>query len=296
MRTNVARGLPGAKSYDNIVFMAVHVNGNLATHFGRQVRKERQARGWTLRELSARSGIDFSHLSRIEAGKRPPTEAIADAMDNVFPERHGWFREFYEDSKSAMPPGLRSWTEIEDKAARLSVWCPGTIHGLFQTTDYARVFLSTLNAPAEVVDARLASRMARQKRVLYRDDPPAVVCIIDHVALFRGVGSADIMTAQMRHLLSVARLPNVTLQILPAVAHPATASELIIADHNAAYAEHLAAGGVYTEPETITRLELIFTTIRSECYRASDSAATIGKAEKLWTGASRHSAERTVRA
>jgi transcriptional regulator with XRE-family HTH domain len=291
------RGLPGAKSYDNIAVMPVHGNGNLATHFGRQVRKERLARGWSLRELSARSGIDFSHLSRIEAGKRPPTEAIADAMDNVFPERHGWFREFYEDSKSAMPPGLRSWTEIEDKAARLSVWCPGTIHGLFQTEDYARVFLSTLaSVPAEVVEARLASRMARQQRVLHRDDPPTVTYVIDHVALFRGVGSAEIMAGQMRHLLSMARLSNVTLQILPAVAHPATASELIIADNSAAYAEHLAAGGVYTDPETVTRLELIFTTIRSECYRASDSAAAIGKAGKLWTGASRHTAGRTDRA
>ncbi len=276
--------------------MAVHINGNLATHFGRQVRKERLARSWSLRELSARTGIDFSHLSRIEAGKRPPTEAIADAMDKVFPGRRGWFREFYDDSKSAMPPGLRSWTEIEDKAARLSVWCPGTVHGLFQTEAYARVFLSTLaSVPAEVVEARLASRMERQQRVLRRDDPPAVECIIDHVALFRGVGSPEIMAAQMRHLLDVATLPNVTLQVLPAVAHPATASELIIADNSAAYAEHLAAGGVYTDPETITRLELIFTTIRGECYRASDSAATIGKAEKLWTGASRHSAVRTAR-
>src|SRR6201999_2478722 len=95
------------------------------------------------------------------------------------------------------------------------------------------------------------------------------------------------------HLLELASLPNVTLQVLPPVAHPATASELIIADNDAAYAEHLVAGGVYTEPETVCRLELIFTTIRAECYRASDSAAIIRKAEKLWTGASRRSAGRT---
>ena len=38
------------------------------------------------------------------------------------------------------------------------------------------------------------------------------------------------MTAQMRHMLAVAALPDVTLQVLPAVAHPATGSEIIIAD------------------------------------------------------------------
>jgi transcriptional regulator with XRE-family HTH domain len=274
--------------------MTVHGIGNMTTHFGRQIKKERLARGWSLRELSAHSGIDFSHPSKIEAGKRPPTAKVADAMDAVFPERRGWFREYYEDSKSSIPPGLRSWAEHEDKAVRLSIWSPGIVHGLFQTADYARVFLSTLaSVPAEVVEARLANRLARQQRVLHREDPPAVTCIIDHVALYRGVGSPEIMAAQMRHLLEVASLPNVTLQMLPPVAHPATASELIIADNNAAYAEHLVAGGVYTEYDTVTRLELIFTTIRAECYRASDSAAIIRKAEKLWTGASHRSAAKT---
>jgi hypothetical protein len=53
------------------------------------------------------------------------------------------------------------------------------------------------------------------------------------------------MTAQMRHMLAVAALPDVTLQVLPAVAHPATGSEIIIADEWA-YAEHAASGFVYT--------------------------------------------------
>jgi transcriptional regulator with XRE-family HTH domain len=277
--------------------MTVNSAGNPGTHFGNQVRKERLARGWGLRELASASGVGIGHLSMIENGKRPPTAKLAAAMDRAFPGRHGWFTEYYEDSKSAIPPGLRVWAEHEDRAARLYVWANSQVHGLFQTEAYARVFLSTLaSVPAEVVDQRLANRMARQQRVLYRHDPPAVVCVIDHVALFRGVGSPEIMSAQLRHLLDLAAMPNVTMQILPAVAHPATASELIIADDDAAYCEHLVSGGVFTETETVTRLELIFTTIRSECYRASDSAAIIRKADQLWTGARQATADRTARA
>jgi hypothetical protein len=268
--------------------MTAHNGGNPATYFGRQMKKERLARGWTLRELSARTGINFSHLGRIENGHRPPTQAVADACDRVFPERKNWFREYYEESQSWMPPGLRSWTEHEDKAVRLSVWAPGIVHGLLQTEDYARTFFALLpGASDEVIAARLANRMERQRRVLFRkDDPPSVSCVVDHTALYRLVGSPQIMAAQMRHLAEVARMPNVTLQVLPAVAHPATASELIIADNNAAYAEHLAAGGVYTEDDRVAYLERLFAMIRAECYRASDSAAILGKAERIWTGES----------
>ena len=263
---------------------------NLALgHFGRQMRKERLARGWSLPELSQHMrGINHGHLSRIERGVRPPTENIADLCDEVFPERKGWFREYYEESKSWTPPGLRSWAEHEDKAVRLSVWAPGIVHGLFQTEDYARTMITTLpGVTDEVVAARLASRMERQRRALFRkDDPPSVGCIVDHAALYRLVGSPEIMAGQMRHLAEVAALPNVTLQVLPAIAHPATASELIIADNNAAYAEHLAVGGVYTEDETVTSLERLFATIRGEGYRVSESLAVIRKAEEIWTGAS----------
>jgi transcriptional regulator with XRE-family HTH domain len=262
-------------------------SGNPVSHFGKQVRKERLGRGWSLDELARRTEIAAGHWSRIENGKRPPTEKVALAADRVFLERKGWFREYYEESKSWMPPGLRSWAEHEDKAVRLYVWAPGIVHGLFQTADYARVFLELLpGVTNEVIAARLASRMERQRRVLFRDDAPSVTAVIDHTALYRMVGSPQIMAAQLRRLADVAKLPNVTMQVLPSVAHPATASELIIADNNAAYAEHLAGGGVYTEDETVTRLERIFATIHGECYRASESASVIRKAAEIWTGGS----------
>jgi len=115
-----------------------------------------------------------------------------------------------------------------------------------------------------------------------RDDPPLAWLLVDQLALYRLVGSPEIMAAQMRHLLAVAGMPNVTLQVLPAVAHPANASELIVTD-NAAYAEHVAGGYVFTEEETVTRLTRLFHTILSESYRASDSAAMIEEVGQKWT-------------
>jgi transcriptional regulator with XRE-family HTH domain len=264
---------------------------NPVSHFGKQLKKERLAHGWSLPELSRRTGIDAGHLSRLENGKRPPTEAIALACDDVFPERRGWFGEYYEDSRTWAPPGFRSWAEYEDRAARLSVWSPGVLHGLLQTEAYARALLETSPGVSdEVVEARLASRMSRQRRVLMRDDPPSACWIIDHAALYRCVGSPEVMAAQMGHLLEAARFANLTMQVLPAIAHPATQSGFMIAD-GAAYAEHVAGGYVFTDQETATSIERLFDTLRGECYRVSESLAIIGKAGDLWTGASRATAE-----
>jgi transcriptional regulator with XRE-family HTH domain len=75
-------------------------------YFGRQVRKERLAAGWTLAEFGQRTGYDPAHVSRIETGKRPATEVFARSCGQAFPGRAGWFSEFYEESRTwvAAPP------------------------------------------------------------------------------------------------------------------------------------------------------------------------------------------------
>jgi transcriptional regulator with XRE-family HTH domain len=259
-------------------------NGNIAaTHFGRQMRKERQAHGWSLREFNARTGIDMGQASRIETGKQPPTEKVADACDRVFPGRRGWFREYYEESKSWVPAGFRSWPEYEDKAVTLRVWAPTIIHGLLETEKYARVMLSVYPGVSDdVVTARLASRMQRQQRILYRADPPDIHAIVDEAALYRRVGSAEVMVGQMSHLLELGALDHVRLQVMPAIEHPCNPSEMIIAD-DAVYAESLAGGGTYTSPETVDRLGRLFATLAGECYRVSESRLLVERMRDTWT-------------
>jgi transcriptional regulator with XRE-family HTH domain len=228
--------------------MAVNDHNSAATHFGRQMRKERLAHGWSLHELARQTGIDVSQLSRVENGKRPPSEKLAAKCDEVFPSRRGWFTDWYDESRywAEIPPGFRSWSEIEEKAARLCDWYPGIVTGLLQSEDYARAILSTYPGVSdETVASRLAARMERQRRLFTRETPPRAWFVVDEMALYRRVGSPEIMAAQMRHLAEVAAALKVTVQVLPAVAHPANASGFIVAD-DSAWCEHLASGGVYT--------------------------------------------------
>jgi lambda repressor-like predicted transcriptional regulator len=267
-----------------MVAMVLNTDGHPATHFGRQMRKERVARGWSLREMSARTGINLGTLSQVENGKRPPTERIADKCDEVFPGRKGWFREYYEESKSWTPAGFRNWGEYEDKAASLRVWSPGIIHGLAQTEGYARALIDVEPATTdEIARVRLANRMARQRRVLYREDAPSAWFVVDVMALYRLVGSPEVMAAQMDRLLEIAALPRATVTVMPPVAHPANASEFIIADDTAAYAEHMISGFTYTEDISVSALTVRFDRLRGECLRASESLTFIREMRETWT-------------
>ena len=268
--------------------MAGNGSGNPATHFGRQMRKE-------LQELARATGINVGHLSRIENGKRPPTENLAAACDAAFPERRGWFSEYYEEMRtwSEVPAAFKDWSELEDKAATLSAWAPAVIHGLLQTEDYAAALLHTYpGAGEEAVQTRLAARMERQRRLFARD--VLAWFIIDELSLYRLAESAQVMAAQMRHLADVAVMPNVTLQVLPAVANPGVTSGFVIAD-DAAYAEHAASGFVYTG-ETVSALMRIFDSLRTEAYRGSESLKMIEGMAGSWAarGARAATAEPTA--
>jgi transcriptional regulator with XRE-family HTH domain len=260
-----------------------------ATHFGRQMRKEREAHGWTLRDLAARTRTDFTTLSRVENGRRPPTQALAARCDELFPTRRGWFSDWYDESRTwaEVPAGFRSWAEVEERAVSLRDWYPGIVTGLLQSEGYARALVSVQpHITPEALAARLASRMERQRRVLDRDSPPSAWFIIDQMALFREIGSPEVMAAQCAHLLAVAQGPNVTMTVMPAVTHSANASGFILADNpgqaGSAWCEHLAGGYVYTEQETVNDLSVRFDRLRAESHRESDSLNMIERLGKQW--------------
>jgi transcriptional regulator with XRE-family HTH domain len=274
----------------NIVSMTENSANNPATHFGKQMRKERLARGLGLREFAALTRLNPGHLSRIENGKRPPTEGVAAACDAAFPERRGWFTEYYEELRgwSEVPAAFRNWAEFEEKAVRLCDWWPSVVSGFLQTEGYARALIAVVpDTSPETAAVRLANRMDRQRRILERDDPPKVVFLVDELALYRLVGGTEVMAAQMRRLLEVAALPKFTIQILPAVAHNANASGFIISDDVAVYAEHVAGGYTFTDEQTVTSLALRFDTLRGECYKVSETVALLERMAERWaTGVS----------
>lgn len=256
--------------------------GGVAGHFGRQVRRDRLAHGWTITELAQRAGLNAAHLSRVENGKRPPTARIAASLDAVFTERRGWYLTWLEETRTApeIPATFRSWSDYEERTTTLRVWMPTIIDGLAQTADYARALIDlSPGVTAATAEARLKGRMERQRRVLA--SVRSVTLLVDEMALYRRVGDAAVMADQCAHLIEAAATPSLTLQVMPAIAHTSMASGYLIADE-AVWCEHVVSAEVYTEPDIVMNVVARHDSLRAECYRASESLALIGRAERLW--------------
>jgi transcriptional regulator with XRE-family HTH domain len=245
-------------------------------HFGRQVKKARQARGWTIREAGRQLGYDDAQVSRVETGTRPPTESFAKACDRVWPERNGWFLDYYTESREwlATPPWFRPWLPIEAAATDLRVWAYDVVPGLTQTEDYARETLSLEPGVApEVIAERVAARMARQS-VLMRPDLAAWF-LVSEVALRAIVGSPTVMADQAEHMLTVSALRSVTIQVVPAgVAHCGMSGAFDVAT-GGAYVATAFGGMVFEDTATLQGLVRRFDTIRAQAWSAPESLNVI---------------------
>ncbi|MET7990378.1 helix-turn-helix transcriptional regulator [Amycolatopsis sp. NPDC005232] len=91
------------------------------------------------------------------------------------------------------------------------------LHGLLQTSDYARALILSMSADqytAGELEQRVAARIARQQ-IITKGGAPNLHFIVDELVLHRIVGDRDVMYGQLRKLLALTENPNVTIQLLP---------------------------------------------------------------------------------
>jgi transcriptional regulator with XRE-family HTH domain len=118
-----------------------------------------------------------------------------------------------------------TYVGLEQAAATLSYYQSSIVPGLLQSAEYARAMHGG-SMPADFSPERaneLVEVRIRRQQVLTRDPALQLLAVLDEAVLHREVGGSAVMAAQLRHLITTANLPNVTLQVIPysAGAHPA---------------------------------------------------------------------------
>lgn len=139
-------------------------------------------------------------------------------------------RAWWHDYAGVLPPESARFFGLEDGAATIDHLAGSAVlPGLLQTEAYARALIGSANDDPAAIALRIELRRRRQP-LLTRPKAPAITAVIHEAALVALMGSAATMASQLRRLVEVAALPNVTIRVLPLAtgAHPAAGTSFSI--------------------------------------------------------------------
>jgi len=259
---------------------------------GSLLREHRRQAGLTAEAVAERLMCSVAKISRIETGARGVnprdirdladvyhlSDARRDELMRLAREskQHAWWQDY------DLP--YSTYVGLEAAATSMSNYESGALNGLLQTEDYARAQMAgmLLTVEDDVREQRVAARLKRQE-VLTKDHAPRFRVLLDEAVLRRVVGGVEVMRDQMLALLERARLPNVTLQLVPfeAGAHPGLNSSFTIIEFDqpavadVVYVEGLL-GQVYLDRTSdLQRYQQAFDEIRDVALSPRDTAARL---------------------
>ncbi|MBT3149515.1 helix-turn-helix domain-containing protein [Streptomyces sp. CHD11] len=197
---------------------------------GRQLEELRSRAGLTYEQAGSAIGVSHSTIRRMEAAKVARLRlADAEKLLQIYgvtdqqevdtflksvreANKRGWWHTY----RDVMPDWFAAYLSLEQAALQIRAYESQFVHGLLQTEAYARALLRADNphAPDDATERRIDLRMRRQE-LLLREEPPRLWVVMDETVLRRPVGGAEVMRAQLRHLMEIQHLPQVTLQIMP---------------------------------------------------------------------------------
>ena len=264
---------------------------------GAQLRRLREARHISPEEAGDAIRASRSKISRVETGRVSLKDRdIADLLtlygmtDEQEREtiralvRRANAPDWWHDYSDILPSWFETYVGLEEAASQIRAYEVQFVPGLLQTQDYARAvtLLGHGAASAREIERRVSLRMGRQT-VLARPDPPNVWAVIDEAVLRRPVGGSDVMHAQFKHLLEMAKRPNVTIQIIPfqAGGHAAAGgpfSVLRFAEPDlpdVVYLEQLTSALYLDKPEIVDSYQTVMERVCMEAATPADSTKAI---------------------
>ncbi|WP_432133318.1 helix-turn-helix domain-containing protein [Streptomyces sp. bgisy154] len=253
-----------------------------AAVFGEVLKHFREAAGLTQGALALEIPCDRSHVARIEAGTRVPTDTFAKQCDELLGTggvlgrlwgKIDWYPEVQH------PDWFQRRADMDAEAVRLYEYQEAVVPGLLQTYGYAWTLFSRILDKGEA-EARVRARLSRQQRFL-ADDGPLYVALLDESCLRNMVGCGTVMREQCAHLLNAGRRRNILVQVVPSdhpdVRRPNSSMSLIELPKGDrwVYSESLDRGHFNNDPSIYLRHSQTYDVLRADALSARDSATLI---------------------
>ncbi len=210
---------------------------------GTQLRRLREARGITAAAAAQAIHASPAKISRMELGRVSFREPDVTRLLTVYgitddQERRAFLTlvrqsnvpSWWHQYSDIVPNWFETYLGLEQASAVIRTYQPQLIPGLLQTPHVTRTIIQ-LTQPRQSDDdseRRLALWMTRQE-MLTQPGAPQLWAVMEEATLWRVHGHSA-MREQIQHLIEMAELPNVTLQIIPihSRAHPALGGQFTI--------------------------------------------------------------------
>ena len=195
---------------------------------GRELRRLRDAKGWTMEAAAEKLDCSTSRISRIESGDiKPRTGDVMEllvayevALDSDPGKsllalardlrESGWWQRL-----DAISGRYATYIAYEAEASELRNFEPTLIPGLLQTEAYAREVNSVgRETDAETIQQRVQARLTRQQVLTRKPAPLRLHAIVSEATLLFEVGGPEVLRQQLEHIAKLASRPNITVQVL----------------------------------------------------------------------------------
>lgn len=264
---------------------------------GMELRRLREQAGFTLAQVGEKLECSEARISRLETGHvgvRPgdvmelleiyqvDDPHIREALVTFAREsrRKGWWHSYND----VMPSWFEPYVGFEAAASAIWTYESHLMPGLLQTPEYARALEYAAPRPDsdEEIERRVALRTARQD-VFSRENPPDMWVILSEAVLRLSVAEPEVMRKQLHQLLVLAKMPYLTLQVLPfaSKAHVNPLGSFKVMefsdplDPKLVYLEHLTSSLFLEKEAEVRRYTLVFDHLRAEALSTGESQKLI---------------------
>jgi len=195
---------------------------------GNELRHAREQKGVNQDEAADHIGAKVSKISRLELGQTRVSMAEVKMLLEFYghdPEHFDGLltlarganqRGRWDGHRASIQDWFRMYVDLEAGAEEIRWVQAELMPGVLQSEGYARAVHAEALAAArdpQVIENRIQERLERQRPLLDGDAP--VSFVLSESCLRREVGGAEVMRTQLTHLLELAQLRSVQIQVLP---------------------------------------------------------------------------------
>ncbi|MFD9269325.1 helix-turn-helix domain-containing protein [Streptomyces goshikiensis] len=261
------------------------------TELGAALRALRQASGKEAKAVARSAVMSTAKLSKIENGRVAPSVAHVDRILSAVDVSAEIKAEYMAVARSQATEAT-AWRlyrrlgfhrkqeqirALEQSMTLLRLFQPSLVPGLLQTPEYVRAVLQRKGLGEEQLFRTIGARIERQ-RVLYDTDKTLRFIMTEPVLRWR-ILPAAMLAGQVDRIVSVSRLPNVDIRVVPldAAQPDVPGHSFVIRDDRVVTVETTHAEMVVTDPRDVALYVDKFERFSGVALSGGDMRAMLGR-------------------